>query len=73
MNAEFLKHNIEFTKDENRVPLISRGLNAIGNFLLSPARCLFNGRTMTAINHTKGKETWIDIGTPLKIYGAGAP
>jgi hypothetical protein len=60
MEAGFLRHNIEFQKDEKHVSAVARGLNAIGNFLLSPARCLFNGRTMTLINYTLGGQLKLD-------------
>jgi hypothetical protein len=55
MEAGFLRHNIEFTPGEPLVSMASRVLNAVGNFLLSPARHLFNGRTVTAVSVYRNK------------------
>ena len=43
MAVGFFSHNIEFSPDESRVPLASRGLNKAGNVLLSPVRHLLGG------------------------------
>lgn len=50
MEAGFLRHNIEFAPDEQRVSRTTRFLNAAGNALLSPVRHLLRGRTVTVVN-----------------------
>jgi hypothetical protein len=56
--AAFFKDKIAFSDPSTEVSGVTSAVNDLGNFLLTPARYLWNGKTMTAVKANTWTTTW---------------